>query len=119
MLNLFELLLAIPDESVGPLLATHPVANIVLVSAVDEDWNPSIEKGSQMVSCRFHHIKGESQVGSGGALFPEIALLGWDTHERTVLVGVQELPQMVIRVAQAHADARLSNIIDVEGREAR
>ena len=53
-----------------------------------------------------------------GALFPLVALLGWDIHEHTVIHSVQHLPKMVIGVAQTHTLAREPNVVHIEIRQA-
>ena len=111
-------MLSVPDESVGPLFASHPIANIVLITIVDENRDTGIKERSQLVTPGFLKVKHEGQVRRASALFPEVAFFGGDLHQLTVLEGVQKLPEMVVRVTQAHTDARLSDVIDVESGEA-
>ena len=57
-------------------------------------------------------------MGQGGALLPQVTLLRWNIHHIAILIGVEQLPEVVIRVAQAHPLTRQANIVNVEIREA-
>jgi len=43
---LLELFLAIPDKSLCPGEATHPIADVVLIAIIDENWKARIEQWS-------------------------------------------------------------------------
>ena len=42
-LLLDEFLLAIPDKSLGPIVASLPIADVILVAIVDQNWESSVQ----------------------------------------------------------------------------
>jgi len=48
------------------------------------------------------------------AHFPKVRFYSWEL--RSILLRIQNLPQMIVRVAETHTDTRLANIIHVEFR---
>ena len=53
-------------------------------------------------------------MGQCGTLLPHGSIIDREVHSITILVCIQHLPEMVIGITEAHAHARLSNIVNVE-----
>ena len=46
------------------------------------------------------------------AHLPKVRFYSWEL--RSILLRIQNFPQMIVRVAETHTDTRLANIIHVE-----